>query len=242
MGNTPKTIGLIPARGGSKGIKNKNIVPLAGKPLIQYTIEAATQSKLLSDCIVSTDDQAIADAAKRCGTKTPFLRPAELATDDARSQDVALHALDAYDPDNSFEYVCLLQPTSPLRIAADIDECIRLAEEHDADSVLSFTNTDTYHPYQTYFIDADGSGGNRPSARQAFDYELGVPRQEFPPAVYRNGAIFLTRIAYLRKHRSFIAKDVVPYIMPANRSVNIDVKEDLRYAEFLLSETSSSTR
>ncbi|MFC1498517.1 cytidylyltransferase domain-containing protein [Verrucomicrobiota bacterium] len=230
-----KILGLIPARGGSKGIKKKNIVPLAGKPLIFYTIKAAQGSSLLTDCIVSTDDKEIADAAVGYGMKVPFLRPPELSGDEARVQDVAFHTLKEYC-NGAFDYLLLLQPTAPFRTSEDIDESIRLADQHNACSVVSFTHVETYHPYYMYRLEKSGSPGLPSRVSQAFDYEVGMPRQQFPSMVYRNGAIYLTKTSYLREKESFVSENVVPYIMPPQRSVNIDTIEDMQYAEFLISQ------
>lgn len=236
--NKLSVLGLIPARGGSKGVKKKNIAPLGGKPLIEYTIDAANKSTLLSDCIVSTDDDAIADVARSLGAKVPFMRPAGLAGDKARAQDAALHALEQYDPEGQFEYLLLLQPTAPFRTGQDIDTAIRMAQECRADSLVSFAEAETYHPYYMYYVQP--SEGGPVHVKQACDYEVGTPRQDFPKAVYRNGALYLTRINYLKAHHSFVSDDVVAYIMPPERSVNIDTPEDLDYAEYLLSKKASS--
>jgi CMP-N,N'-diacetyllegionaminic acid synthase len=235
-----KVLGLIPARGGSKGISKKNIISLAGIPLIQYTIDAAKKSDLLSDFIVSTDSPEIAEVAKKLGAKVPFIRPAELATDSAKSQDVALHALDSYDPEGTFDYLLLLQPTAPFRSAEDIDEAIRLATRHDASSVVSFSHVETHHPYYMYFLNQPASKSDSPRVRQAFDYKVGTPRQDFPPMVYRNGAIYMTKVSYLRSSHSFVSQDIVPYLMPSLSSINIDEKDDILYAEFILSRKEES--
>lgn len=230
----PRVLGLIPARGGSKGIPNKNLVPLGGKPLIAYTIEAARGSALLDDFIVSTDSPEIQRAALELGGNAPFLRPPELATDTAGMPEVALHALDTYRTDTAFDYLLLLQPTSPLRSSADIDACIDLAGRYEAGSVLSFSNEFPYHPHQYYFVEDDGASGSQPRIRPAFTSAI-PPRQQFPRAIVRNGAIFMTRVGVLRDLNVFISEDVVPYLMPAERSVNVDGPEDLAWAEFLLS-------
>ncbi len=230
----PRVLGLIPARGGSKGITGKNIAVVGGHPLIWYTIRAASLSRKLTDFIVSTDSVEIANVARECGAKVPFMRPAELATDDAKSQDVAIHAVEAYDPYGSFDYLMLLQPTAPLRSPEDIDEAISLAMTFDADSVISFVQLETYHPYYMYFLEADPEDVRRLRVRQVCSYELGLRRQDFPPSVFRNGAIYLARSRHLIKVRSFAADDTVPYIMPASRSVNIDCPEDLDYLDYIL--------
>jgi N-acylneuraminate cytidylyltransferase/CMP-N,N'-diacetyllegionaminic acid synthase len=234
-GHGKRTLGLIPARGGSRGIRKKNIAPLAGVPLITYTIRAALASRLLTDFIVSTDNREIADVAVTAGAKVPFMRPSDISGDAATAQEAALHALDAYAAGQDFDYVLLLQPTAPLRTAADIDGVIELARRHDATSVVSFTREETHHPYYMYFIEEGETKDAVPRMIQAFSYEVGTPRQDFPPAAYRNGAVYLTTVEHLRRRGSFVSADLVPYFMPQSRSVNIDTEQDLLYAEFLLS-------
>lgn len=202
--------------------------------MIQWTIDAARQSELLDDFIVSTDDPEIADACRDLGANVPFLRPAELATDTATSQDTALHALATYKGEKAFDYLLLLQPTTPFRSSSDIDASISLAAQYSSTSVVSFTEIDTYHPYYMYFAEEPESSGSPPSVKQAFEYEVGTPRQAFPRALYRNGAIYLVRTDHLVKAHSFVCANVTPYLMPLERSINIDGKADLVYAEFLL--------
>lgn len=134
-----KILGVITARGGSKGIPEKNIKPLNGKPLISYTIKAAHGSKYLDYSLVSTDDPKIARVSRKYKARVPFMRPAELATDIAKSIPVVLHALDwlRKHKKQKYSYAMILQPTSPLRTAQDIDECIKKAVDTDADSVMS---------------------------------------------------------------------------------------------------------
>ena len=237
-----RVLGLIPARGGSKGIRNKNIVPLAGRPLIAWTVAAARSSSLLDDCIVSTDSEEIAAAAVGEGGSAPFLRPPELAADDSTAQQVVTHALDTYDPDGRFDYVMLLQPTSPLRTAGDIDGTIDLARRHDAASVVSFTYEETHHPYYMYFVEEADSPVGPPRMKQIFEDRVGTPRQEFPAAAYRNGAVYLTRTEYFRREDSLVSEDVIPWFMPSSRAINIDTPEDLLLAEFLLSRGAGGSR
>ena len=229
----PSVLGLIPARGGSKGFPGKNIAPLAGIPLIAHTVRAALACRGLDDVVVSTDSGAIADACRAAGAAVPWLRPAELAGDTTRMQDVALHALAMHPRGDRFDYLLLLQPTAPLRTPGDIDAAIDLAVRHGADSVTSFTPIETHHPYYMYRFEPGDPG--RPARVTPFvDYEPGLPRQAFPKCVYRNGAIYLVRRTWLLDHRAFVAPGGIPYLMPPERSANIDSPEDLALAEFLL--------
>lgn len=233
-------LGLIPARGGSKGLPGKNIALLAGTPLIVHSIRAARGSRGLDDLVVSTDSEAIADVCRAAGASVPWLRPADLAGDATRMQDVALHALAAHPRGDPFDYLMLLQPTAPLRTSEDIDAAIDLAVRHDADSVTSFTAEETRHPYYMYRYESGAAG--RPARVTPFvDYEPGLPRQAFPRCVYRNGAIYLVRRTYLLAHSAFVAPNGVPYLMPPDRSANIDTAADLVHAEFLLSRRGGAT-
>lgn len=227
-------LGLIPARGGSKGLPGKNIAPLAGIPLIAHTIRAAKASRLLSDVVVSTDSETIAEVCRGEGLKVPWLRPAEIAGDATRMQDVARHALEQHPDGDRFDYLLLLQPTAPLRTAEDIDAAIQLAVRYRPDSVISVVFESLHHPYYMYRYEP-GEDEGRPAITPFVGYEPGLPRQEFPPCVYRNGAIYLVRRDYFLKANTFASPDAVPYVMPAERSANIDGADDLAYAEFLWS-------
>lgn len=218
-------LGLIPARGGSKGIPSKNIKPFAGRPLIAWTIDAALNSTRLADVVVSTNDATIGEVARRYGAKTPFVRPEELARDDTPGVEPALHALTMLP---EFDAVMLLQPTSPLRRAEDIDACIRFAEASDAPCAVSVCSAPR-HPYWMYTLDA--SQRLNPLIRD----KLGnVHRQELPPVYTVNGALYFARAAWLRQTRSFIAPDTVGYVMPTERSIDLDTLLDWNIAELLL--------
>ncbi|MBN1556877.1 MAG: acylneuraminate cytidylyltransferase family protein [Lentisphaerae bacterium] len=223
-----KTLGVITARGGSRGIPDKNIVPLCGKPLIAYTIESARAAARLDRCIVSTDSEKIAAVCRDCGADVPFLRPAGLARDDSRSIDAVLHALDAVE--TAYDAVMVLQPTSPLRTAADIDAAVALLEAHpDADAVISVVDVDDHHPARMKRIEA-GFLVDPPFA-EAVENQ---PRQELPRLYLRNGAVYLTRVPVLRETRLFKGRRCLAYEMPAERSVNIDSLLQLHVAEALL--------
>lgn len=221
-------LGLIPARGGSKGVPGKNIKSLAGKPLILYTIEAALASSLAT-CIVSTDDPAIAKIAKNAGASVPFMRPEELATDTAKSLDVVKHALLLMEEREGrrFDAVMLLQPTAPFRNSGDIDFAIQLLESNPlADSVISVVNVEAHHPARMKYIE-DGRLVD-PSFAEAYESQN---RQELTPMYIRNGAIYLTKRESLLNN-SFKGKICLAYVMPSDRSSNIDTIEDFEYAEW----------
>jgi CMP-N-acetylneuraminic acid synthetase len=223
-------LGIIPARGGSKRIPNKNIVPLAGKPLISYTILAAQNSRLLTDCLISTDSSKIAKVAARYGGKVPFMRPRSLATDTASTYDVVIHALRRFEKTSAWRVkaVLLLQPTAPLRNAHDIDTCIRLLERNPGtDSVVSFYEAGAEHP--NYMYVRRGS-----SLLPLFSAKTSRRRQDFEVVLVRNGVLYLTRREAILRQGSMIGRRIVPYLMPRERSVNIDEPADLRWAELLL--------
>ena len=223
-------LAIIPARGGSKGLPRKNLRPLLGLPLLAYSLRAGQASRLITDLIVSTDDEEIAAVARAYGGAAPFLRPPELATDTASSVDVALHALHFMEERHQkrYEAVLLLQPTTPLRQAQDIDGALQLLFDTAADTVISFCQVEGWHPYYMYTLDGD-------RARPLLDVPSQLKRrQDFPPVYWRNGAIYLTRRDVLAAQRSFYGPDLRAYLMPIERSASIDSQLDLEWAEFLL--------
>ena len=222
-----KTFGLIPARGGSKGIPRKNIKLIAGKPLIVWTIEAALRSSLLSAVVVSTDDPEIADVARRAGAQVPFMRPAELAQDQTPGLNPVLHALDQLP---QFDSVLLLQPTSPLRTTGDIEACLRLALKHNAPSVVSVTEAGT-HPFWTYSMTEDLA------LRRFVDAEPIAQRQDLPQVFELNGALYFADANWLRSSGSMLGSETLAFIMPKERSVDLDTLIDWKFAELLLKET-----
>lgn len=224
-----KVLGLITARGGSKGVPGKNIRKVAGKPLIAWSIQAAAQSEQLSRVVVSTDDKEIAEVSRKWGADVPFIRPVELAMDRSPHVPVLEHAvkwLEAHE-NARFDYVMLLQPTSPLRSSEDIDNAINLAVEHDADGVTSICESPS-HPYLTKHI-VDGK------LRDFVAHPAGyLPRQELPPVYALNGAIYLVRSSVLMEHGILHPEDTRPYLMPAERSLQIDEPWDLYLADLVL--------
>ena len=223
-------VGLVTARGGSKSIPGKNVKPLAGKPLIAWTIEAALQSRGLNRVIVSTDDNEIAEVARGWGAEVPFMRPSELAQDDSPHIDAVEHAIHwlAAHGNSRPDYVMTLQPTSPLRTAVDIDAAIQIAEDTDATAVASVCET-SHHPYLAKRILPDRTLVDFVSSDIAY-----LRRQALPPAYVLNGAIYLNRRESLLHDRTFLAKGTYAYIMPPERSLDIDSELDFRFAEFTL--------
>ena len=227
-----RILGLIPARGGSKGVPRKNIKPLAGQPLLAYTAEAALAARQLARVVLSTDDEEIAAVGRACGLDAPFLRPAELAQDTTPTLPVVKHALRwLMDAGEAFDAVCLLQPTNPLRSAADIDGCISLFIEQAADTVFSMLAVPAEHnPHWVYFKTADGS------LRLSTGESAPIPRRQLLPAAYhREGSVYVTRTSVVLEQNSLYGARVVGYEMDAARSVNIDTPDDWEQAERYLS-------
>jgi len=226
-----KVLGIIPARGGSKGVLRKNIRSIGGRPLLAYCAESALAARLLDRVILSTDDDEIADVGKDLGLDVPFMRPAELAGDSAPTLPVVSHAIKFLEDEGSFfDAVCLLQPTNPLRRPADIDLCIELLEKTGADSVISVLPVPVEHnPAWTYRRKNDGTvelstGGFEPVPR----------RQELEPAFHRDGTIYVTRTSVITELQSLYGTRIHAYEMDSRFSVNIDTQEDWDRAEALL--------
>jgi CMP-N-acetylneuraminic acid synthetase len=220
------TLALIPARGGSKGIPRKNVRTIAGKPLIAWTIEAALAARGIDAVVVSTEDEEIAEVARRAGADVPFLRPPELAADDTPGIAPVFHAISALPRHDS---VVLLQPTSPLRGAHDIEGVLALAGRERAPCVVSLCEAEA-HPAWMYRLDGAGR----------LDPLLATPpvtrRQDLTPIYALNGAIYFADVAWLLAHRSFTAPGVLGYPMGREASIDIDDALDWRIAEALLME------
>nr|WP_228003568.1 acylneuraminate cytidylyltransferase family protein [Leptospira borgpetersenii] len=215
---------MIPARGGSKGIPRKNIKMMAGKPLIVWTIEAALQSKYLTSVVVSTDDLEIAEVAKQAGASVPFFRPSELATDYSSGIDPVLHALDNLP---EFDYVMLLQPTSPLRTSADIDDCIEFALKKETNSVVSVCEAQE-NPFWMFRLD------DSLKMIKLLNVEDVKRRQDSPKIFSVNGSIYLSEVNYFRERKKFITEDTLAYLMNKENSIDIDDMMDWKLAEILL--------
>jgi CMP-N,N'-diacetyllegionaminic acid synthase len=221
---------FIPARGGSKGLPGKNIKNLGGKPLIVRTIEAAKNAILKGDVVVSTDSEEIASVAKNAGAIVPFLRPAHLAADETPTMDVLFHFLELEKKkNNNYELIILLQPTSPLRTAEDINNAYALLKERNAPAVVSVCECD-HHPLWSNELPENLSMKNfmRPEVR-------GKNRQQLPKYYMLNGAIYIAQTDYLQKHKTFIADETIASIMPKERSVDIDSEADFVLAEYFIS-------
>lgn len=219
-----KVLAVIPARGGSKGVPGKNIRDLAGKPLIAWTVEAAQASTLIDRVIVTTDSPRILEVATAFGADAPFLRPAELSQDDTPGAAPFLHAL-AEVP--GYDIAVLLQPTSPLRSAEDIDGCVRLCFENDAGPVLSVTEV-TKHPAWMFSLP---QGRFEPILPELAKVDR---RQDLPKVYSLNGAIYTVPVSRFLQEGALMVPDSAAYVMPSDRSVDIDTEFDFAIAEFLM--------
>jgi CMP-N,N'-diacetyllegionaminic acid synthase len=215
-------LALVTARGGSKGVPRKNVNPLHGKPLIAWTIDAALAARAVTRVVVSTDDEETASVGSACGAEVPFMRPLEHAGDESSHIGVLVHAIEWFEENEGYlpEYILTMQPTSPLRTVQDIDAACSIAEANRADAVVGVEETH-HHPFLVRRIGSDGK------------LEEFVPtdgrylrRQDLPPAYAVNGAIFLNRRESLLRDRTFEPVGTYPYIMPSDRSLQIDTPWD----------------
>jgi CMP-N,N'-diacetyllegionaminic acid synthase len=221
-------VGLIPARGGSKGLPRKNIRSFAGKPLIAHTIQAALAAQHLHRVVVTTDSEEIAQIARQWGADVPFLRPAELAQDNSQAVDAYIDALARLrEAGEKMDDVCILQPTSPLRLSSDIDASIALFYAEKADAVISICLAP--HP-ATWFRTLDARGVVRPLFKQEKHFEN---RQQEEVHYIPNGAMFVLRSDFLRERKGYYSERTFGYLMPEERSIDIDDLADMQMAEIL---------
>lgn len=231
MNGAGQTLAVVPARSGSKGLPGKNIKKLRDKPLIAWSIMQAKSSAAIDRIIVSTDTQEIADIALSHGGEVPFLRPTNLATDTAKTSDVLIHLIETLKLKENYEpeFVILLQPTSPLRRSEDLTAAKKLLIERKAKAVVSVCEVE-HHPWLS---------GTLPESLCMADFlKPGIQnmrRQDFPNFYRLNGAIYMARTDYFLDLRGFIGPQSYAYVMPTERSIDIDSKLDFIVAESLLS-------
>ena len=231
MIDNKRVLAIIPARGGSKRLPRKNILDLAGKPLIFWTIEAALGSKYIDKVAVSTDDEEIADISKQHSAVIPFMRPNSLATDEAASIDVVLHAIDFFEKNNNcYNYIILLQPTSPLRASSHIDEAIELLDSKNADAIVSVCKVE-HNPLWSNILPKDGS------MKDFLHNDILNKRSQDLDVYHRlNGAIYICNIDKLKEEQGFFLKDnIFAYEMNGKSSIDIDKEIDFKLAKTLLS-------
>lgn len=223
-------LAIIPARGGSKGIKRKNLVEVGGVPLLARTVWQAHESRYIDRTILSSDDAEIRKVGAGYGCEVPFVRPDHLASDTASSMDVVRHAISELK--KPFDYLALLQVTSPLRLSSDIDRCIELCVETSAPCCVSVTKADK-SPYYMYNLDENSvltpivTGGPTLAHR----------RQDQPLAYVPNGAVYVAEVEWLLNQDHFLSSETVGYEMPIERSLDIDTEVDLAYLKLILATT-----
>ena len=232
MLNRKSITAIIPARGGSKGIPDKNIKIIGGKPLIAWTIETARRSKYIDRVITTTDSDKIAGICKEYNSEVPFMRPKHLANDSAKGTDVILHTLNWLKSKKiDYDYFILLQPTSPFRTAKHIDEAIEnIVSFENINNLVSVTKVHQ-HPYWMKRINNDGYVEEYQKDDEINYYN----RQELPNLYVNNGAIYISKCDYFLKNKSFYKNECLPYIMGKKESIDRDILDDLEYAEYLLS-------
>ena len=225
-----KILAVVPARGGSKGLPGKNTMPVAGKPLIAWSIEQARASRLIDDVVVSTDREEIAQVARSHGAKVPFLRPAELATDTASSIDVVMHMLDRLAAGGErFDIVVLIEPTSPLRETSDIDGALeRLVATPGAESIVGVAGVEAVHP-AFLFREHDGFLNSYTGMSAS-----GVRRQDLETLLFIEGSVYAAYTESLRARGSFYHDRTIGWRVPRYKALEIDEMPDLIACEALL--------
>lgn len=223
-----KILGLITARGGSKGVPKKNIKLLNGKPLIAYTVEAAKKSKFITDLVLSTDDDEIIKVAENIGLRVPFKRPSELAIDSASSIDVVSHALKYFESKGIYyDAVCLLQPTSPFRKEGFIDEAIEKFINQKTDCLLSVLQVPhEYNPHWTFLENEKGTLDIATGEK-----EIIKRRQDLPISFFRDGSIYITKTSVIKEKHSFYGESISYIESDSEYFCNIDTLKDWEVAE-----------
>lgn len=224
-----RNIAIIPARSGSKGLKDKNIKILEGKPLLAYSIEAANESGIFDEVMVSTDSKVYAEIACKYGANVPFLRTEELSNDVAGSWDVVKHVLNKYKSlGREYDTVCLLQPTSPLRTAEDILNAYQFMKEKNAEAVTSVCEVD-HSPLWTMTLSEDYSMKEYNATCQG-----DAPRQKLATYYRFNGAIYIRKIQYVGDAVKLLDIDEYAFVMSRERSIDIDSELDFKFAETIM--------
>lgn len=230
-----KVLAVVPARRGSKGLPLKNIRPLGGKPLLAWPIEAACKSCYVDRVIISTDDPEFAAIAKRAGADVPFLRPAPLASDASPSIDFLLHALDTLAAaDEHYDYLVLLEPTSPLTESSDVDAAMQtlVSRQTEADAIVGVSAMTTEHP--AFAVRIDSGGLIQPHAAPSFGQ---LPRrQDIEPLYSLDGSLYISNVSALQRERSFCHRRTLPYVTPRWKSFEVDDLIDFICIEAILAQ------
>lgn len=224
-------LAIIPARGGSKGIKKKNLVKINNSPLIKYTIDSAKKSKFISDLIVSTDSKEIAKYCKKLHVNVPFIRPKYLSTDKASTLDVVLHAEKKYSKllKKKFDYVLILQPTTPFRARNLIDKSIAKLVKSGAEALVTLSDVGANHPFRMYELSSLNK--IKPILKNKTPM---LGRQYLPKFYLRSGEIYLVSNKVLKKYKTLLPKNTIGYISNNKTNINIDSYQDLALAKIFI--------
>jgi len=211
-------IAVVPARSGSKGISNKNIAKINGVTLLEIAINVGVNCSLITDVYISTDSDEYIDIAVRAGAKSKGLRKPYLSNDNAKTVDVVIDLLESIK--GTYEYLVLLQPTSPIREPSDIKKMLKKITLNQADACVSVSTFDEPHPHKLKLISEEGFLEPFMTGKSSE-----VPRQSLPPVYALNGSIYMVRVEALLRHKTFFPSKTLPYVMKNN--INIDSEEDL---------------
>ncbi len=224
-------LGIVPARGGSKGLPGKNIKELCGKPLIAWSIESGLKSKYLDEVMITTDSKDIADIAKQYGASVPFLRPEFLASDTATSFDAIKHTIEFYknEFDKEFDYIVLLEPTSPLRETSDIDIAIEQLFNSNADSIVGICRTEDQNPaFLVFKNEKDFISGY-----ENHDMKV-LRRQDIKDVYFFEGTIYISKTDVLLNKKTFYHENTIGYVVPKYKSLEIDDIDDFIMVEAIM--------
>lgn len=216
-----KVVAIIPARGGSKGIPRKNLVNFSGKPLIQWSIEAALNSKYITEVVISSDDDEILNLAQKNKGVLIIKRPLEFAQDNSKTEPVLIHVLESLK-DVNFDYLILLQPTSPLRTSKDIDLAFEKLLNSEATSLISVCELE-HHPYKSFNVDENGYLQGIINNKYPF-----YPRQELPKTFRANGSIYIIKVNEFIKNNSLLTSKTIHFEMSVDSSLDIDTMDDFK--------------
>jgi CMP-N,N'-diacetyllegionaminic acid synthase len=224
-----KVLAVVPARSGSKGLPGKNIKQLIDKPLLAWSIEQGLASKYVDEVVVSTDSQEIADVAVRYGAKVPFLRPAELAKDETSTADVLVHLIKTLEEQGSkYDYLLLLEPTSPLRETKDIDLAFdKLFSNKDASSIVGISAVESQHPMFCVSLTEEGF------LRSENEFKV-LRRQDITPLYFYEGSLYISEIEVYKSKKNFYHNNTLGYVVPKWKSYEIDDNVDFLIVETIL--------
>lgn len=225
-----KILGIIPARSGSKGLKNKNILSINNKPLIAWSILASKRSNVLTKIIVSTDSKKIAKISMKYGAEVPFIRPKKFSGDNSKSSDVIIHAINFYKKLNIyFDYVMLIEPTSPLRESNDIKYCVNLVKRKNLNTLVSISKIRSQHPRFAYKLSSNSK--LKPLVPKK---NLSPRRQDVEKLYYLDGSIYISRINSFLKKKTFYHKNTSGIVMPDWKAIEVDNLLDLKLSEYIM--------